>query len=294
MASWRQHRDQVASVGDGQPECVPRTAHQNRMRPSGGGVNTAGAHVLLIGGARRLGRAVALDLAAHGCAVCITSRESGPATEATVAALLAAGAPAAAAVAGDVRWPTAAKSLVVEGVAALGGLDALVYAASGPFVPQAPQQLDEDAWDASLDTIAKGFFFCACAAREQFVTARDKRNGEAPRKDGVIVALTDYLGLQPWAAFAAHGAAKAAQIHLVKELARAWSPDGLRVCGVAPGPVDLEDDEHRAATLRAAAKVAAERLVTPADIGAAVRFCIETEGVTGANLVVDNGSLVMS
>ncbi|HEY5473164.1 MAG TPA: SDR family oxidoreductase, partial [Candidatus Limnocylindrales bacterium] len=88
--------------------------------------------------------------------------------------------------------------------------------------------------------------------------------------------------------------AKAAQIHLVKELARAWAADGVRVCGVAPGPVDLEDDEHRAATLRAAAKVASERLVAPADIGAAVRFCLETDGVTGVNVVVDNGSLVMS
>jgi NAD(P)-dependent dehydrogenase (short-subunit alcohol dehydrogenase family) len=110
----------------------------------------------------------------------------------------------------------------------------------------------------------------------------------------VIVALTDYLGLQPWAAFAAHGAAKAAQIHLVKELARAWAAEGVRVCGVAPGPVDLEDDEHRAATLRAAANVPSERLVAAADIGAAVRFCLETGGVTGVNVVVDNGSLVMS
>ncbi len=108
------------------------------------------------------------------------------------------------------------------------------------------------------------------------------------------MALTDYLGLQPWATFAAHSAAKAAQIHLVKILARAWAPDSVRVCGVAPGPVDLDDDEHRDATLRAASRVAAERLVAPADIGAAVRFCLETEGVTGVNIAVDNGSLVMS
>src|SRR5674476_1379616 len=90
--------------------------------------------------------------------------------------------------------------------------------------------------------------------------------GQKAPAGGVIVAITDYLGLQPWTVFAAPCAAKAAQIHLVKELARAWAPDGVRVCGVAPGPVDLEDDEHRAATLRAAARVAAERLVTPADV----------------------------
>ena len=245
-------------------------------------MNVAGAGVLVVGGVRRLGRAIALDLAAHGAAVVVSSRSAGEEAEAQVAALLAAGAPQAAAVTGDVRWPTAARQLVADAAAALGDLDALVYAASGPFVPTQPEDIDEASWDASLDTIAKGFFFTACAARETLAPG------------GAIVALTDYLGLQPWAAFAAHGAAKAAQIHLVKELARAWAPEGLRVCGVAPGPVDLEDDEHRAATLRAAAKVASERLVAPADIGAAVRFCLGTEGVTGVNVVVDNGSLVMS
>jgi len=248
-------------------------------------VKVAGARILVVGGVHRLGRALALDLAAHGAAVCVSSRAAGEEADAQVDALRAAGAPLAAAVAGDVRWPTAAESLVAEAAAALGGLDGLVFAASGPFVPTPPEHLDEASWDASLDTIAKGFFFTALAARGRFLS------GGA--EGGVIVALTDCLGLQPWTAFAAHGAAKAAQIHLVKELARAWAADGVRVCGVAPGPVDLEDDEHRAATLRAAAKVAAERLVAPQDIGAAVRFCLETDAVTGVNVVVDNGSLVM-
>ena len=245
-------------------------------------MNVAGARILVVGGVRRLGRALALDLAGHGAALAVSSRTQGEAAGVQVAALRTAGAPDAAAIAGDARLPAAAARLVADARAALGGLDAVVYAASGPFVPTPPQEIDEASWDASLDTIAKGFFFTACAAHERLVPG------------GAIVALTDYLGVQPWASFAAHGAAKAAQIHLVKELARAWAPDGIRVCGVAPGPVDLEDDEHRAATLRAASKVAAERLVTPADIGAAVRFCLETEGVTGVNVAVDNGSLVMS
>jgi NAD(P)-dependent dehydrogenase (short-subunit alcohol dehydrogenase family) len=245
-------------------------------------VRLAGARVLVVGGVRRLGRAVALDLATHGAAVAVSTRARTPEADAQLDALLAAGAPAAHLVEGDVQGASSAAALVEAAGAALGGLDALVFAASGPFVPRQPEEIDESMWDASLDTIAKGFFFTACAARERLGTG------------GVIVALTDYLGLQPWATFAAHGAAKAAEIHLVKELARAWAPAGVRVCGVAPGPVDLDDDEHRAATLRAAARVATERLVSPADIGAAVRFCLETEGMTGANLAVDNGSLVTS
>jgi NAD(P)-dependent dehydrogenase (short-subunit alcohol dehydrogenase family) len=245
-------------------------------------VRLAGARVLVVGGVRRLGRAVALDLATHGAAVAVSTRARTPEADAQLDALLAAGAPAAHLVEGDVQGASSAAALVEAAGAALGGLDALVFAASGPFVPRQPEEIDESMWDASLDTIAKGFFFTACAARERLGTG------------GVIVALTDYLGLQPWATFAAHGAAKAAEIHLVKELARAWAPAGVRVCGVAPGPVDLDDDEHRAATLRAAARVATERLVSPADIGAAVRFCLETEGMTGANIAVDNGSLVTS
>lgn len=245
-------------------------------------MNTAGSRILVVGGVRRLGRVVALDLAAHGAAVVASTRRVSPEAEALLAELRAAGAPEAALVAGDVREQQSAAKLVAESSVALAGLDAVVFCASGPFVPKPPQEIDEASWDASLDTIAKGFFFTACAAREAFGTG------------GVIVALTDYLGLQPWASFAAHGAAKAAQIHLVKQLARAWSGEGVRVCGVAPGPVDLEDDDHREATLRAAAKVASERLVSPFDVAAAVRFCLETGGLTGANVVVDNGSLVMS
>jgi NAD(P)-dependent dehydrogenase (short-subunit alcohol dehydrogenase family) len=270
-----------------------------------------GSRCLVVGGARRLGRQIALGLAAGGGAICVASR-GGDVMETTLGELERAGAAAALPVRGDVGTPRGAAALVKAAAAALGGLDVLVFAASGPFVPQRPEALDEAAWDASFDVIAKGFFFAACAAREVF--AGDPASGSADatentdatdvaRQDhgaipaatrGVVVAITDYLGLHPWAAFAAHGAAKAAQIHLVKELARAWAADGVRVCGVAPGPVDLQDDEHRAATLRAAAKTESERLVTPAQVSAAVRSCIENDGMTGVNVVVDAGSLPAS
>lgn len=245
-------------------------------------MKVAGARVLVVGGVHRLGGEIATDLAAHDAALAVSSRTHDRAMEDRVAALLAAGAPAAHGVAGDASCAEGAAAIVARATQALGGLDALVYAASGPFIPRPPQEIDEAAWDASLDTIAKGFFFSACAARRRLAPG------------GVIVAITDYLGLQPWATFAAHGAAKAAQIHLVKILARAWAPESVRVCGVAPGPVDLADDPHREATLRAAARVASERLVAPAHIGAAVRFCLENDALTGASIAVDNGALVTS
>ncbi len=252
-------------------------------------MDIAGARVLVVGGVHRLGRALAADLARHGAALCITSRSDAPPARERTAELLAAGAGAAALVTGDVREPDDARRLVGDAAEALGGLDALLYAASGAFAPRSPEELTGPEWDTSLDTIAKGFFFTAAAAHDVLA------EGRAP--DGptaAIVAVTDPMGIAPWPRFAAHGAAKAAQIHLVKSLAGAWAADGVRVCGVAPGPVDLADDEHRAASQRAAARTARGRLVAPADVGAAVRFCLETEAVTGVNVIVDHGALLVT
>ncbi len=252
-------------------------------------MNVAHARVLVVGGVRRLGGALALDLAGHGAAVCITSRRQGEATDEQLVALREAGAEQAAVACGDPGVPLEAARLVAEAAAALGGLDALVYAASGPFAPTPPERLDEAGWDGSFDTIAKGFLFAAQAARKHMLAER-RSDRDATR--GVIIALTDPLGLQPSPSFTAHGAAKAAQIHLVRTLACSWAADGIRVCGVAPGPVDLPDDKRRDASLRAAARTAAQRLVPAADVGATVRYCLEVDSVTGANVIVDNGCLV--
>jgi len=250
-------------------------------------VRVSGARILVVGGVRRLGRVLALDLARSGGAVCVTTHGTRQEAEAQLAALRAAHAPDAAVVVGDVRTATGAADLVAAGAAALGGLDALVFAASGPFVPSPPASISEASWDASFDTIAKGFFFAATAARGHMLAGETR--DDAAARHGVIIAITDQLGIRPWAAFAAHGAAKAAQIHLVAELASAWWSDGVRVCGIAPGPVALDDDEHPAATLRAAGGEV-ERLVPPAKVAAAVRYCIETDMLTGNNTIVNHGA----
>ncbi len=247
-----------------------------------------GARCLVVGGARRLGRPLAADLVVAGARVALTSRDADDAERAAAAL---GRPPQVVALAADTSTADGARAAVAAAAAALGGLDAVLYTASGAFVPTPPQEIDGAAWDASFDVVARGFFFTACAARDVMV----REAGEtAAATRGVIVAVTDLLGIQAWAAFAAHGAAKAAQIHLVKMLARAWAPDGVRVCGVAPGPVDLPDDERRDAALRTAARGAGGRLVTPAQVAAGVRFCLENDAVTGVNVIVDGGALVTS
>ncbi|MEZ5125204.1 MAG: SDR family NAD(P)-dependent oxidoreductase [Thermoleophilia bacterium] len=257
-------------------------------------MNVGEARILVVGGVRRLGGQIALDLAAHGANVCISTRTKDDDAEAALERLRRAGSDAHLAI-GDVSWSGGAASLVNQASRALEGLDALVFAASGPFVPARPENIDEAAWNSSFDTIAKGFFAVACAARHEFAQRRTATpsSADGAGEAGVIVAITDHLGMHASAHFAAHGAAKAAQIHLVQQLARAWADEGIRVCGVAPGPVDLEDDERRAATLRAAARAAVPQLVSAADIGRGVRFCLETHAITGVNIPIDNGALLM-
>ena len=260
-----------------------------------------GARCLVVGGARRLGRTIALDLASHGADVAVSSRAATAEADATCAEIRVLGRRGVA-VHGDVAAPEGAGALVEAAAEALGGLDALVYTASGPFRPAPPQDIDPRDWQASFDVVARGFFVAACAARARFVAGtggasagagRAPAAGSAPPATrGVIVALTDVLGSVPAGAFAAHGAAKAAQIMLVASLAKAWAGDGVRVCGIAPGPVDLPDDPRREATLRAAAQSPGGRPVAPAEIARAVRFVIACDALTGANLPIDAGWLL--
>jgi 3-oxoacyl-[acyl-carrier protein] reductase len=232
--------------------------------------------VLVAGGARRVGRAIALDLAEAGADVAISYHSSQSAAMETHHRIASLGR-GTAAVQADVSDPTLAAQMVERAHDALGGLDVYVHCPSGGFVPRPPAEIDERTWDDALDTTAKGFFFAAQTAHRLM----------AESGGGVVVAITDVAGLQPWPAFAAHGAAKAALIHLVKTLALAWGRDGVRVCGVAPGPVLMPDEGGGDAE-----ETALGRLGTPADVCQAVRFAIEADFVTGQNIITDGGRLL--
>ena len=242
-------------------------------------MQVAGARVFVAGGAHRVGRALVLGLAERGARVCFSYHRSAAAAEATLAELRR-GVPEARAFRADAGKVEQIQAAVRAAAEALGGLDVLVYAVSGGFRGVPPEQLDEATFDEAVDTTLKGGFFCGQAAYRAL--------GE---RGGVIVYLTDVAGLEPWPLFAAHGAAKAGLIHLVKTLARAWAPR-VRVVGVAPGPVLMPawtgPESHR----RSAEETVLGRLGSPEDVVSAVAFLIEADYVTGSQIVVDGGKLV--
>lgn len=209
----------------------------------------------------------------------------------------------------------------------LGDLDLVVYAASGPFDPTPPEDLDEAVWDASMNVIARGLLFCAQAARGVFLQRdcaqhhgaaqgegdiRDHvaapgrsdgmpdhggahggggvpagvQDGRPALRRGTVVALTDIVEGDLWPRLTPHFAAKTAQIMTIRLLAAAWRDEGVAVCGVAPGPVDLPDDERRDATERAARRLGYPRLLRPAEVAAMVLRCTREPGLNGGNHVV--------
>ena len=238
-------------------------------------MHIAGARVLVTGGARRLGRAIALGLGERGAQIAFTYHHSASEAGETAATLAAAGA-GGHAIAADLADGNAARRAVEQAASTLGGLDVLVHAASGGFVPCDPMEVEPALFAEALGATLTGGFFCAQAARR------------AMGADGVIVNVTDIAALEAWPLFAPHAAAKAALAHLTRTLARAFAP-GVRVCAVAPGPVLLPDDSDEAMQARHAGRTALGRLGSPTDVVDAVAFLIEADYVTGEQLVVDGG-----
>jgi NAD(P)-dependent dehydrogenase (short-subunit alcohol dehydrogenase family) len=270
---------------------------------------------LVVGGSRRLGAALAVELAGGGADVIVSSRT--PAAAAPVVARIEGLGRRGAAVGGDVGSRLEAVHIVRCAAETLGGLDLVVFAASGPFDPMPPQSVDEETWAHSMDVIARGFLFCAQAAREVFLEraagadtgaesigpgkgpdspgAESARPGEASGGTGqaavasggphagTVVALTDIVEGDPWPGLSPHYAAKAAEIMLVRLLGAAWKAEGVWVSGVGPGPVDLPDDDHRDANLRAAKRLGYPRMLWPSEVAAAILECTRDPRLRGVN-----------
>jgi pteridine reductase len=242
-------------------------------------VDIAGTRVLVTGGARRVGRAIALGLADRGAQVAFTYHRSTGEASTTAAELAAAGA-GGHAIAADLADGHAARRAVEQAAEALGGLDVLVHAASGGFVSCDPADVEPQLFADALGATLTGGFFCAQAARA------------AMGEHGVIVNITDVAALEAWPLFAPHAAAKAALAQLTRSLARAFAP-GVRVCAVAPGPVLLPDGSDEARQRREAGRTVLGRVGSPVDVVAAVAYLIEADFVTGEQLVVDGGHTLL-
>lgn len=236
--------------------------------------------VLVTGSARRLGRAIALELAAAGWQVAVHYRSSEDEARQTVADC-AAHAPAHA-FAADLSDEAAVGALIPAVVDHFGSVDAVVNNAS-VFEHDAVGSFSQASLAAHMATNTAAPILLAQALHAHAC---------ARSASGAVVNLLDQKLWNPNPDFLSYTLSKAALEAATTLLAQALAPQ-LRVVGVAPGLTltshllsqDKFEALHKLSPLG--------RSSTPQDVAATVRFALENASITGTTLLVDGGQHLM-
>ncbi len=241
-------------------------------------MNEAAQHrrILVTGAARRIGRQIALDLAAAGWAVAVHYSSSRTEAEAVRKQIIAAGSDAVL-VRGDLSEPDTPQRLVDEAVAGLGGLDGLINNAS-VFEPDEVGSITGDSWSEHLDTNLRAPVFLSQAFA-----------GQLPEgAEGNIINIIDQRVWKLTPKFFSYTASKAALWTVTRTLAQALAPR-IRVNAIGPGPalpnIRMDDDDfarQKKATLLG-------RGTSPQEISSSVRFILDAPAMTGQMIVLDGG-----
>jgi NAD(P)-dependent dehydrogenase (short-subunit alcohol dehydrogenase family) len=233
-----------------------------------------GRRILITGGARRIGRALALAFAREGASVAITYHASQREAEQLLREM--PGHAPAFALAMDVRDPVSVREGVASAAEDLGGLDTLVNNA-GRFEAVPLEQITVEQWDAMQQTNARGPLLVSQAAHPLLKQAR-----------GRIVNLGSLGGTHAWASHAHYCTSKAALHMLSQSMAKAWAPE-IAVNCIAPGMI-YENGATGPNYERFAAKTPMQRNGTVDDVVAAAMFFVTAPHfITGQVLAVDGG-----
>jgi pteridine reductase len=234
-----------------------------------------GKIALVTGGAHRLGRAIALGLAAAGANLSIHYHQSSEKAEQTLADLRALGVEAHG-IQGNLSDTAACERVVDEALARWSQLDILVNNA-GIWGPTPLGQTTAERWDELFDTNLRSMYFVTQRAAPALRAAR-----------GVVINIADVGALKLWANHAAYLATKGGVVTLIGALAKDLAPE-VRVNAIAPGPVLLPEtwnESKNAATIKS---TLLKRLGSPEDIGQAAVFLATAGYITGVILPVDGG-----
>ena len=232
-----------------------------------------GQVALVTGAAKRIGRSIALRLAADGAAIVLNYKTSRDDADSLVRELHDAGARAVA-IQADVSKRAEVGKMFADVEREFGRLDILVNNA-GMFFPAKFESLTDEQWDRIMDTNLKSQFLCAQSAAPMM-----KRQGR-----GRIINLSSLGGLLAWPAYTHYCVSKAGSIMLTRCLARALAPEIL-VNSVAPGTIQFPGEPPDEEYIR---RVPLHRTGTGGDIAGAVVYLATADFVTGQVIVVDGG-----
>ena len=221
--------------------------------------------VLVTGGSRGIGAAIAVSAASAGASVAVGYVNQHDMAAAVVDRIVSGGG-SAEAIRADVSDPAQARQLVADTERRFGRIDGLVNCAG--IMPTSPLlEMSDEEWDLVIATNLSGPVHTSKAALA----------GMVERGAGSIVMISSRLGQMGWPDLAHYSASKAGLLGLTKSLSREFGPKGVRVNAVAPGftitdmtrdIVDTEDGRQRLAALPAT------RFPEPEDVAAAVVFLL--------------------
>lgn len=245
----------------------------------------AGRVAIVTGGARGIGKAIALECAAEGASVVIADIDGERAAE-TAAQIEALGGQALA-VRTDVSAAGSVAAMAGAALDRFGRIDVLVNNAAIVDVARQPSDLiSEEEWDRVMLVNVKGPWLCV---RAVLPAMREQRGGK-------IINLSSDLILSGVPGLLHYVASKGALTAMTRSLARELGPDGICVNAVAPGLTTTEAamTHGQEATERSIRTRALPRAQTPEDITGTVVFLASDASsfMTGQLLVVNGGSVL--
>jgi NAD(P)-dependent dehydrogenase (short-subunit alcohol dehydrogenase family) len=235
---------------------------------------------VLITGGRRIGAAIAVDLAQRGMDVALSYNRSRQDAEHAADAVRAAGRRAVL-IRADLSQGAECDRLVNEAAASLGRLDVLVNMAS-VYSSVPIDESDEAVWDATVDVDLKGAFLCA---RSAIVHLRAAGGGR-------IVNFTDWVaasGRPRYKGYVPYYVAKRGVIGLTEALALELAADQILVNAIAPGPILAPPGTSPEEIKSVEASTPVGRWGGEQEIVKAVAFVLESDFVTGETIRVDGG-----
>jgi len=236
-----------------------------------------GKSVLITGGARRLGGAIALAMARAGANVAFTFLQSEEAARQTLKEILRDG-PQGLAISCDVRQEKDIQQAVEQARQRFGQIDILVNNA-GVFQKAKLEEITAAQWDEVFAVNVRAPFL---VSKHCLPALREAR--------GRIIHMGSLGGEKPWATHAHYCSSKAALHMLTQVMAKALAPE-IAVNCVAPGMIDAGGEEKYPALLhRLAEQTPMRRNGVPEDVVSAVLyFATAPHFITGQVLTVDGG-----
>jgi NAD(P)-dependent dehydrogenase (short-subunit alcohol dehydrogenase family) len=232
---------------------------------------------IVTGGAVRLGRALALRLAAEGVHVCLHYHTSAAAVDDAVEAARRFGVRATAVQADFSQPAPAARTVLAHAESVLGSIDILVNSAA-VFASGSLGDLREEDWDRHLNVNLKAPIFLSQAFARQV----------GPECAGHIVNIADWRASRPGPGHLAYTVAKVGLVAATRLLAQELAPR-IRVNAIAPGAILPPPGESQAFLERLAARIPMRRTGDTDDVADALVYLLRSAFVTGEVLHVTGG-----